>query len=1483
MNFSPFRCVVASLLGALTISGSASGVVPLPTVSYQWTQFIGLTTGAGTAAQLNSPAGLAVDAAGAVYIADRGSNTIRKLSGGVVTVLAGSFNVSGNADGTGTSATFNLGAQSATIRGVGLTVDTSGNVYVADNQTIRLISSTGAVVTIAGQAGTAGFNDDVGLQAQFADPWGLLVDKDGGVLVADYSNNCIRKVATDATVTTFAGKPGAGGILDAQASAALFQNPSGLVFDQAGRIFISDTKNHSIRVYDLDTNVSTLAGNGNIVVTGFMDGFGIGAQFNDVVAIAYNPAGAGNAFVSDPLNSKIRTVSFVGNVDSLAPAMSPEALASPDEHTVYATDAAANIVRQVTDAGVMTPFIGARSNSGLTNGTGIKAGLNLPGGLAVDASGNIYIADTGNNQIRKTTSAGVVTTLAGSATGLPGSANGTGAAARFKSPAGVAVDSLGTVYVADTGNHTIRAITSAGVVSTLAGTAGQAGSVDDTGVAAKFSSPSAVVVSGGVVYVADTGNHTIRAVTLGGVVTTLAGSAGTSGTTDDTGTAALFNKPSGLAADSMGNLIVADTGNHTIRMVTTAGVVTTIAGTAGTAGFTDGTGTAAKFDTPMAVTVDSDDNVYVVDAGDDIVRLMTPARAVTTIGGASHVEGARDGVGAVAVFTNPSGIVWSKSGRLYVADRNNNRLSVGNTTSPHLVVQRPDSSVLAAGANTVAFGTLAALSSTTYTLTLSDDIGSGTLTNLAVSIDGANSADFSVANTPPTTVLAGKSTPLVIAFKPLDSGSRTATLHITSNDPLHPSFDIGLTGTGVPGVAFLSAVTFVNEEVGTVQIPVIRTGGTSGTVTVTVNSAPGTATAADYTPVVDFVVKFGDTEGTGNVPVMITPDLLNEPNQDFTLTLSSPTGGIILGTPSVTTIRIVDINDSKKPTVTITAPTAGFNAPEGNVTVTGTAADDKGVAKVQVSINGGPYSDASAVLAPSGLTATYRATITPVAGPNIIAVKSIDTRNNESVVVTRAFNSIWVRPLNVNIAGSGSVTKTYLGASNRNVGFKYTIVATPAAGQVFNGWTANNTSGTGITPALAELPSLTFTHQQGLVLTANFILNPFTTSVIGNFNGLALPSDTDPVPTHTPTNNDTLGFFNASVTNTGSFTSVLKMVGQSFTIKGVFDNLGVARFGTTRATSIMLAPTGNLPFIELALHLDLSGATDKIKGTATRRKRDGSITAVSNIDADRAHYSALTKVSSTFAGTASKTYTLAFLHRSTQASGLTTADYPQGDGYATGTVKTDGTVSFAGKLADNTAITVSAPLSKGDQWPLYAQLYSLKGTVAGMVHLVAKTDTDMDMDSASGLLWTRPFQSVQWYPFGWPEVISTDVVGAVYNAATLNADLLLPVPNLTIGNATLTFVDGGLTGTVVKNVSISTTHAMTKAPATDATFTASLTAATGLINGTFTHTTTSKSTIWQGVIFQKGAHRAGKGYFMTVSPPVVDGNGISGGVKLDHK
>ncbi len=615
----------------------------------------GSADGTGSAARFWYPRGVAVDGAGNLYVADQGNRTIRKVTpvgaNWVVTTVAGLAGSYGSADGTGFAARF-LGPS-------GVAVDSAGNLYVADtgNDTIREVTPVGTnwvVTTLAGQAGSQGSADGTGSAARFDRPSGVTVDSAGNIYVADPYNNTIREVTpvgTNWVVTTLAGQAGSQGSADGPGSDARFWGPVGVAVDNAGNLYVADTGNATIReVTPVGTDwvVTTLAG----PISVNEDGTGFVAQFWGPSGVAVDSAG--NVYVADSYNNTIRKVTTEGVVTTLAglagtgsgdgPGSAarfngPVGVAVDSAGNLYVADTGNATIREVTPVGtdwVVTTLAGPISVN--PDGTGFE--FWGPSGVAVDSAGNLYMADRNNHTIRKVTPVGtnwVVTTLAGLA-GSAGSGDGPGSAARFNSPFGVAVDSAGNLYVADLGNNTIRKVTPVGtnwVVTTLAGLAGSHGSADGTGSAARFWYPQGVAVDGaGNLYVADTGNATIREVTPVGtnwVVTTLAGQAGSQGSADGPGSAARFWYPQGVAVDGAGNLYVADDDNNTIREVTPVGtnwVVTTLAGQAGSQGSADGTGFVARFLGPSGVAVDSAGNVYVADTYNNTIRTGMPANSV---------------------------------------------------------------------------------------------------------------------------------------------------------------------------------------------------------------------------------------------------------------------------------------------------------------------------------------------------------------------------------------------------------------------------------------------------------------------------------------------------------------------------------------------------------------------------------------------------------------------------------------------------------------------------------------------------------------------------------------------------------------------------------------------------------------------------------------------------------------------------------------
>jgi streptogramin lyase len=304
---------------------------------------------------------------------------------------------------------------------------------------------------------------------------------------------------------------------------------------------------------------------------------------------------------------------------------------------LYVADSGNSTIRKISHDGVVSTVAGLANYPGFVDGLGASARFLNPPGVGADAAGKIFVGDS--YTIRQIAADGFVTTLAG-APGNPGGSDGTGPAASFWLPYGVAPDASGNVYVADYGYSSIRKVTPEGVVTTIAGLSLSGGSADGTGTAARFLGPSGLVVlASGDIYVADQGNHTIRKIAPGGVVTTFAGTAGVQGSADGAGTAASFYRPFAVAVDSQGNLFVTDHYNKKIRKITPEGVVSTFAGS-GVHDSSDGTGTAASFRYPAGIAIDGADNVYVTDV--HAIRKITPAGVVTTFAGQAVVCGANN-------------------------------------------------------------------------------------------------------------------------------------------------------------------------------------------------------------------------------------------------------------------------------------------------------------------------------------------------------------------------------------------------------------------------------------------------------------------------------------------------------------------------------------------------------------------------------------------------------------------------------------------------------------------------------------------------------------------------------------------------------------------------------------------------------------------------------------------------------------------------
>jgi len=643
--------------------------------------------------------------------------------------------------------------------------------------------------------------------------------------------------------------------------------------------------------------------------------------------------------------------------------------------TIYVADSQNNVIREILPGAVVVTFAGSTNHAtGFADGPATTALFNDPAGTAVDQAGNVYVADTGNNCIRKITPAGGVTTLAGDTNAqTAGYADGPGGQARFNTPTSLAVDGDDNVYVADDYNGLIRKITPGGQVSTIAGDTydltnggynlGAAlGYADGPGNAAKFYSPYGIALgSTGELYVSDLGNNLIRQISPGGVVTTLAGDTydltnggynapAAAGYADGAGSAAKFSAPLGLAVDLFGNILVADRANNLVRDISPAGVVSTLAGdiydltnnpAGGNAGYADGAAGTAQFNYPSDVGMDSYGNVLVADSGNSLIREISPAGSVTTLAGDTYdltnifygyyLGGYLDGVGTAAEFNQAMGLVVDNTGANY---------------SP---------------VSTVTF----------------DYVPSAPLV-VQVAGEGTVSPDYN-------------------------------KVELALGGNYH------MTATAQRGSGFV----FTNWTVLNI-----------------------------FTAVESALNEFGQPEIVGTNTI-ISPGAVATNGPTLSFTMTAPV--TLISVPGIETISEstgyqANFLDVEKPVLHINSPTPNEFATNFNFLVQGTASDNAAVASVWYQFNGGGWSTANG-------TNLWSVPVTLTPGTNTIQAYAVDTSGNVSATNTVNFVFEFKLPFYLIINGQGTVTPNYRG-QQLQAGENYTITAIPAKGFAFTNWYA---------------------------------------------------------------------------------------------------------------------------------------------------------------------------------------------------------------------------------------------------------------------------------------------------------------------------------------------------------------------------------------------------------------------------------------------
>ncbi len=606
-------------------------------------------------ASLATPVGLALDPAGNLYIADSTANKIRKVgTDGNISTFAGNGKAAFLGDG-GQAVNASLYTPS------GVATDNKGNVYIADttNYVIRMVNTSGIITTIAGIGGVKGSSGNGGpaLQAALYNPQGVLVDKNGNVFIADTGNNWIRVLSPNGTLTLYGGvdrsavgSPFGGGGDPTVATNATLIGPTSMALDGAGTLYFVEPNLFRIREITAQGKIFPFAGTNSAGGSGDQ-GLASTANLNvQGIAVDRN----NNVLIADGSNNRVRIVSAAtGVITTLAgngiASFSPHGLAVNNGY-LYFSDTNNNRIRRynlttqdislVAGNGVAsyagdTAAADEPANGGKTINGALGASINGPRAIAFDKNGNLYIADTGNNRIREVVNADQdMITVAGTGTATTTGDGGVATNATIHTPAGIAVDSSGNIYVSEQAGNVIRQIAPNGVISTVAGTgiAGPPSAETGPALSQNLSGPQGLAIdSGGALLIADSGNNRIRRLTSDGTITTVAGSA-SPGYTGDGGpaTAATLRAPTGVQVDGAGNMYISDTSNYRIRKVDASGIITTVAGN-GSAGY-NGDGSPAtnySLNGPSALVPTSSCNVAIADSSNLRIRQLSTGVSFT--------------------------------------------------------------------------------------------------------------------------------------------------------------------------------------------------------------------------------------------------------------------------------------------------------------------------------------------------------------------------------------------------------------------------------------------------------------------------------------------------------------------------------------------------------------------------------------------------------------------------------------------------------------------------------------------------------------------------------------------------------------------------------------------------------------------------------------------------------------------------------------
>lgn len=845
---------------------------------------------AGSSAAVSAPVGnvsaVTEDSQGNIYFCDVTTDRVYEVDGnGILTPFAGSGTQGYGGDGgPATSA--------ALFNPRGLALDPAGNLYIADtgNFRIRKVNTAGIISTVAGN-GVSGFAGDGGLAiaASFGPFTRIALDNALNIYISDPSNHRIRKVTTDGLMHTFAGNGANGSTGDGGAALqASMEYPDGLAFDAAGSLYVADLDANRVRkiVANSAATISTIAGSGAQGESGD-GGLATQARLNGPAGVALE--GISALVIADQFGSRIRSVDLnTGLISTLAGMTGQVGMAGDGGPAVNAslyspldlfipTNTAGPVVliadfnnfrvREIANGVIST--VAGDGNYGYTGDGGIATDANLPApdGIVVDARGNANVCDTFANRVRTIDPFGIINLTAGTGTPGYGGDNGPAVAALLADCQGIALDSVGNLYIADTHNRRIRKISPSGVINTVAGNGvNNFGGDGGQAVNAELSGPQGVAVDAhGNIYIADTGNNRIREVTASGVITTIAGTA-ISGYAGDGNFAisAQLNGPERVALDPAGNIYFTDNGNNVVRRVSTVGIITTVAGN-GQYGYSGdgGLAIAAMLANPIGLTIDALGGILIADADNRLIRRVDPDGTIATIAGNGSNALSGDGRPPLSTgFGSPADVAVDAAGNIYIADPGNGRV--------RRIQPKPSSLVL---------------SDTGLTFVTAVDGISAATRVVNILNGGAGSISWSVA----TTLLSGRAGWLSVSPVQGSSTSTSATSPLTvtvNSGGLGPGTYYGRIEIASPGVA--NSPRFV-----TVVLRVLTAAQTSGP-----SVAPAgflfTATTAGANPAAE-TLTISEVHGAA---VSFTSSITFTSGNNQWLTVTPASGSVATGQPA---------------------------------------------------------------------------------------------------------------------------------------------------------------------------------------------------------------------------------------------------------------------------------------------------------------------------------------------------------------------------------------------------------------------------------------------------------------------------------------------------------------------------------------------------------------------------------------------------------